>query len=203
MQSNSQIHRLTSDAPDYPAALLRTLGAEAPPWLDTEGNLALLHTPTLGLVCSAKAPGSILLHVHDLAQQWRTTGPTLVSGFHSPAEQEVLAVLLRGPQTIILCPARSLLRMRLKPEYREPLAEGRLLLLSPFPEYVQRATAETALQRNRLVAALADALLVAHAEPEGKTAHLVQEIASWGKPLYTLDHPSNAHLGLPHLVSRP
>ena len=43
-------------------------------------------------------------------------------------------------------PARSLDRMRLKREYREPLAAGRLLLISPFGEGVRRITAETAAQ---------------------------------------------------------
>ena len=90
------------------------------------------NEPLLALFCSTKAPASILLQVHDLAQQWRTGGVTVISGFHSPVEQECLAVLLRGPQPVIVCPARSLDRMRLKREYKEPMAVGRLLLLSSF-----------------------------------------------------------------------
>ena len=84
-------------------------------------------------------------------------GPTIISGFHSPVEQEALIVLLRGPQPVILCPARSLARMRLKPAYWTALEAGRLLLLSPFAESVHRATIEMAYQRNRFVAALMDA----------------------------------------------
>ena len=41
-------------------------------------------------------------------------------------------------------------------EYRPALESGRLLLISPFPEKVRRPTAETAAQRNRMAAALAD-----------------------------------------------
>ena len=103
------------------------------------------NRPLLALFCSARAPASIILQVHDLAQQWRADGVAVISGFHSPPEQEALVVLLRGPGPVILCPARGIEGMRLKPEYREPLAAGRLLLMSPFEEKVRRITAETAV----------------------------------------------------------
>jgi len=89
---------------------------------------------------------------------------------------------------------RSLARMRLKREYKEPMAAGRLLLMSPFGEKVRRMTADTALVRNRFVAALADTVLIAHAQPGSKTEQLAQEVVGWGKSVYTLDHPANEHL---------
>jgi len=165
--------------------------------LRTIGNTDLLEATRLALFCSSQAPASIILQVHDLAQRWRVDGPTIISGFHSPAEQEVLAVLLRGPQPVIVCPARSLTGMRLKPAYRTALDEGRLLLLSSFPETVRRATTETAYQRNRFVAALADQVLIAHAYPGSKTAQLAQELTEQGRLVFTLNHPANEHLRLP------
>lgn len=150
----------------------------------------------MALFCLAKAPASIILRVHDLAQRWRVDGPTIISGFHAPTEREALTVLLRGPQPVIVCPARSLARMRLKAEYKAPLAEGRLLLLSPFPDTVRRATQATAYQRNRFVAALAGQVLIAHAHPGSKTAQLAREVAGWGMPVVTLAHPANVHLGV-------
>ena len=181
----------------YPAYALQRL---ADPTL---GQVALWGNPTLwterqgpllALFCSTKAPAGIILQVHDLAQQWRTGTVTVISGFHSPVEQECLAVLLRGPQPVIICPARSLDRMRLKREYRDPMAAGRLLLMSPFGEKVRRMTADTALARNRFVAALADTVLIAHAQPGSRTEQLVQEVVGWGKQVHTLDHPANEHL---------
>lgn len=177
---------------------LAVLGQETTPPIYAAGTPDILHAPTLALFCSSKTPASIILHVHDLAQQWRAEEPVIISGFYSPAEQEALAVLLRGPQQpVIVCPARSLARMRLKPEYKAPLAEGRLLLLSPFAEAIRRASAQTATQRNRFVAALADQILIAHAHPGSKTAQLAQEVTAWGKRVFTLDHPANVHLQLP------
>ena len=61
-------------------------------------------------------------------------------------------------------------------------------------EMVQRITADTALTRNRFVAALADTVLIAHAQPGSKTEQLAQEVLGWGKQVYTLDHPANEHL---------
>jgi len=74
------------------------------------------------------------------------------------------------------------------------MAAGRLLLMSPFGEKVRRLTADTALARNRFVAALADAVLIAHAQPGGKTEGLAREVVGWGKPVHTLDHPANDNL---------
>jgi predicted Rossmann fold nucleotide-binding protein DprA/Smf involved in DNA uptake len=146
---------------------------------------------TLGLLASARAPAGILLAIHDLAKAWRRHGPIVVSGFHAPAENEALAMLLRGPQPAVLVLARGLYR-RPPPALRPALAAGRLLVISPFTEGVRRAATPTATARNRLVAALADELLIAYAEPGGKTEALAAEALAWGKPVYALDHPANA-----------
>lgn len=176
---------------------LAVLGQESARSLYAIGAPRIVRMPTLALFCSSKTPASLILQIHDLAQRWRVDGPTIISGFHSPAEREALTVLLRGPQPIIVCPARSLMRMRIKATYKAPLSEGRLLLLSPFPDTVRRATQAIALQRNRFVAALADRVLIAHAHPGSKTAQLAHEVAAWGRPIVTLAHPANEHLHLP------
>lgn len=181
-------HTLSSGDAAYPPHLTTYLGQQAPDKLFVWGNSAgwpLAPGQLLALICSAKAPASVLLAVHDRAQQWRQGSQVIISGFHSPVEQEALTILLRGPAPVIYCPARGLLK-HLKPDWREALAAGRLTILSPFPDTVRRATKETAVYRNRFVAALADAVLVAHAHPGGRTEQLVQEITTWGKTLYTL-----------------
>ena len=65
---------------------------------------------------------------------------------------------------------------------------------SQVREMVRRMTADTALTRNRFVAALADTVLIAHAQPGSKTEQLAREVLGWGKQVYTLDHPANEHL---------
>jgi len=90
---------------DYPAQLTEYLGERVRARVATWGEQGIWFKrdrPLLALFCSTKAPASIILGVHDLAQQWRTGRATIISGFHTPVEQECLAVLLRGPQPIIV-----------------------------------------------------------------------------------------------------
>lgn len=157
------------------------------------GDPNLLACPNLALLSSARAPAGILLAIHDLAQHWRRNGPVIMSGFQSPVENEALAVLQRGPQPLVIWLARGPLT-RLPDAYRQPLAESRLLLIAPFSTEVKRSSKETAMQRNLLLAQAADALLVAHAEPESKTATLAAALLAAGKAVYTLDHAANQNL---------
>jgi predicted Rossmann fold nucleotide-binding protein DprA/Smf involved in DNA uptake len=119
---------------------------------------------------------------------------TVISGFHSPLEKECLNVLLSGTQPIIVCPARSIERMRLPADWKTALGQDRLLLLSPFEERLRRASAGRARTRNEFVAALADVLLIAYAAPGGRTERLCSEVLAWGKPLLTLENDENAGL---------
>lgn len=118
----------------------------------------------------------------------------MIGGFHSPMEKGCLSLLLRGTQPVIICPARSLEKMRVPAEWRTPLAKGRLLLLSPFTENNHRMTASLAHKRNEFVARLADKVFVAHAAPDSKTERFCRDALPWGKPLLTLENDDNAHL---------
>lgn len=178
----------------YPGILSRFLGIHAPRSISVIGNTELLNTRPLGLFCSIKCPASLILQTYDLAQRLRETGTPVISGFHSPVERECLTTLLRGNNPIIVCLARGVGRMRIPKEYRKPLEEGRLLLLSPFSEKQRRADAGMAATRNAVVAALANEVFVAHAEPGSKTEALCRDIVSWGKPLCTFDDSSNGNL---------
>lgn len=89
--------------------------------------------------------------------------------------------------------ARGPDRMRISAEWKAPLAEGRLLVLSPFQK-PRRPTAELAQRRNEFVVALADTVLIAHAGPGSKTESFCRQVLAWGKPVLTLDSYENAGL---------
>jgi len=147
----------------------------------------------LALLCSVKCPGKLILTTYDLMQNLRDLGVHVISGFHSPMEQECLRILLRSPNPVTMCLARGLLT-RIPPVLQRPVAEGRLLLVAPFPATVRRVTAETSVKRNRVVADMAAAVIVPHAAPGSKIEVLSLELLAVGKPLYTFDHPANAAL---------
>jgi predicted Rossmann fold nucleotide-binding protein DprA/Smf involved in DNA uptake len=182
------------DDPSYPAILRASLGERAPKRLFVLGNPELLRSETLALFCSVKCPGRIILKTYDLAKALRDAGVPVIGGFHTPMEKECLALLLRGTQPIIVCPARGLERIRPSAGVQHGIEAGRVLLISMFGSGHRRATAELSDQRNRLAAALAGMAFVSHAAPGGKTEALCREILAMGKPLFTIDAPENANL---------
>lgn len=162
----------------WPGLLNRRLGKTAPEKLFVLGDTALLAEPLTALFCSAHCPGEAIVRAYDQAGHWRDTGRAVIGGFHSPMEKECLRILLRGPHPVIICPARGL-PTRLEPALYEPLAAGRLLVLTAFPASVRRATADLAARRNLLVAALAEEVWFAHITPGGQMARLAAQVAAW------------------------
>ncbi len=177
-----------------PPSLTKFLGDDTPECISLLGNADLLQTDSLGLFCSVKCPGSVILKTYDLAKALRDAGVPVIGGFHTPMEKECLSLLLRGTQPIVICPARSLEGMRLAASLKDGIEAGHVLLVSMFGPRHRRATAELADQRNKLVAALASRVFVSHAAPGGKTEALCREIVAMGKPLFTVDAPENANL---------
>ena len=195
------IERITQTDLNYPMQLKGYLKTEPPETIWARGNIALLtdrdtclNGGLWALFCSNRCPAQIILKAHELAQQFRELGVPTIGGYHSPVEKECLRVLLRGPQPIILCPARSIENMRLNPAWKGALAEGRLLLLPAFDSKYRRSTAVLANQRNAFVAALADKICIAHASEGSKTLQFAQQVSEWGKPLFTFDTPANRSL---------
>ena len=158
------------------------------------GNLDHLGSHLLGLFCSGKCPGNLILDTYDLARTLRDSGVVVIGGFHSRMERECLDLLLRGRQPIVICPARGLHRMRIPPAWKRPLESGRLLILSPFGEKERRVTAELAAQRNEFVAALADEVFIVHASPGSKTEEFCAELIARGKPIFVLNRKDNQRL---------
>jgi len=175
---SQQLESISRDDPGYPTRLRERLGKHAPPELTTLGNLDLLALPKTAIFCSARCPGKVILTTYDQAAKWREEGRCVISGFHSPVEKECLRILLRGQQPIIICPARALPK-RVPAEWKKPLADGRLLILSCFTATHRRPTKQLAARRNELVASLADEVWFAHITPGGQMERLANKVANW------------------------
>jgi predicted Rossmann fold nucleotide-binding protein DprA/Smf involved in DNA uptake len=139
----------------------------------SQGNIALLELPKTAFLCSRKVAALAVLRCYDWAIAQREAGNCVISGFHSPIEKEVLHYLLKGNQPIIVALARGF-KKQLEKEFVAPLAEGRLLIVSPFSEEISRITAETAQKRNELMLELADKVTVGYAKQGGNIAALIQ-----------------------------
>jgi predicted Rossmann fold nucleotide-binding protein DprA/Smf involved in DNA uptake len=195
--------RLSYEDSNYPRAISALFDRQSAPELTFIGTRDVLGIRKLAFFCSVQCPGSLIIRTHDLAQSLRQSGSAVISGFQSPAEQECLTILLRGPAPVIICPAKSINSLSIRREWRSALESGRLLLLSAFPEKERRPTARLAIERNRLAAALADRVFVAHATEGSKTLELCQQILGWGKPLFTFDGPANSALRSLGAISLP
>ena len=178
---------------DYPTALLGK-AVSVFPRLWAIGNLEILKERLIGLFCSARCAGDMIVKTYDAVRVLRDAGVPVISGFHSPMEQECLSLLLRGTQPIVICPARSIEGMRIPSDWVKPLADNRLLVLSPFERKHRHITVTLAEQRNRFVAVLASAMFVPYAAPGSKIERLALDLLGCGKKVMTLGFDQGGRL---------
>src|SRR5687768_15260442 len=109
--------------PNYPQALTTFLGEHAPDLLQYAGPLQILQRPSLAWLSSVQCPGPVIVKTYEYAQKVRVEGITVIGGFHSPMEWECLRIFISSDQPVVICPARSLTRMRLPGELQRAFAE--------------------------------------------------------------------------------
>ena len=173
--------------PDFPTALLRATQGTGFSRFWAIGDVKILDTPLLGLLCSIRCPGRVIVQTYDLARALRDAGVPVIGGFHSPMEKECLDFLLRGKQPVVVCPARGIINIRMPKAWRKACAEGSLLILSPFAPKHGRISALLAERRNRFVSLLADQFFVPYAASKSKTEQLCLNLLSAGKRVYTFE----------------
>jgi predicted Rossmann fold nucleotide-binding protein DprA/Smf involved in DNA uptake len=132
----------------YPKRLKARLKEDAPPLLYGCGGIALLEKGGLAVVGSR--------HVDDeLISFTETVGRLSAEGID---RAEMHGALMTGGDVAGVM-ADSLERAALARDNREPLLEGRLVLISPY-DPAAGFNVRHAMQRNKLIYALADAALV-------------------------------------------
>ena len=183
---------LTAD--ELPANLRAGMNALSLMCVYAIGDLSVLHARVLGLICSIQCPGSIVIKTFDAIRALRDDGVVVMGGFHSPMERECLDILLRGDQPVVLCAARSLHGLRIGQQARQALETGKLLLISPFDRGVSRTNRANAMMRNELVAATADAMLIPHASPSGKSWSIIPAAIDRGQRVFTFEDAENLPL---------
>lgn len=160
----------------------------------TKGNSAILKEKKLAFFCSQKCPGNIIIKSYELATTLRDKAICVISGFHTPIEQDVLHYLLKGKQLIIICPAKSIAKMRIPKAHKTAYKDNRILYLSPFNERQKRITAKASIKRNQFIVDLVDDIFIAYAHPGSKTESLAQYAINKGKKVYTFDTPETQNL---------
>ena len=138
--------------------------------IQTLGNVALMDMPKVAFLSSRKVAPQDVMRCYDWAAGVRDTDKCIMGGFQSALEKDVLRFLLRGKASIVLVLARKLWS-KVPEELREPLGEGRLLVVSPVS--AARASASTAMSRNRWILENCDEVVIGSLDPNGSRARLV------------------------------
>lgn len=137
--------------------------------LNGVGEKALLAAPLTAFFASRQCPGTAIRAAIAWAMEQARGRRVVISGFHSPLEQSVLHLLLEARSPVVSVLARPVASALLKPIWRAPIAEGRMVVLSSSTE-TQRMTSASAALRNELVAQLAESIVIAHSSLNGGLA---------------------------------
>ena len=154
--------------PEYPLRVKSHLRDRAPPILFGAGDPALLSASGLAVVGSRKVDATGQEFARDVAAWCAQRGVPVVSGGARSGDarcvdQIAMSSALENGGVVLGVLADGLLRRSVGRDARDALADGRLLLISPYhPE--ARFTVEAAKGCNKLVYAMAEFALVVSAE---------------------------------------
>jgi DNA processing protein len=165
--------------PDYPERLKTRLGNYAPPVLYGCGPMDLLSFGGLAVVGSRKVNEELTHFAHDAGRLAAGAGRILVSGGAKGVDLSAMQGALDDGGRACGVLADNLERTSLKRENRDWIIDDRLTLVSPYDPGAG-FNVGNAMQRNKLIYALADAALVVNADLEkgGTWAGAVEQLKS-------------------------
>jgi len=139
------------------------------------GNIEIMKREKVAFLSSRKVPPTAVMLSIDWAAKMRDAGVCVIGGFQSALEKDVLRVLLKeGTQPVVMVLARKLWRV-VPAEYRAAIASGRLLIVSPVSQTVNRVSEESAVVRNRFILSNCTSAIFASIDPDGALDRLLAE----------------------------
>jgi predicted Rossmann fold nucleotide-binding protein DprA/Smf involved in DNA uptake len=162
---------------EYPRRLKARLKNDTPPVLYGCGDAAILDTGGLAVVGSRHVDDALIEFTKDIGRLTAQARRALVSGGARGIDQAAMHGALEAGGKVAGVLADSLERVALNREQRNLLMEGRLVLISPYDPSAGFNVGH-AMQRNKLIYALADAALVVSSDYEkgGTWAGAVEQL---------------------------
>lgn len=145
--------------PVYPKRLKRRLREDAPPVLYGCGAVDRLDDGGLAVVGSRHVDDGLIAYTENVAAMATRSGYPVVSGGAKGIDQAAMRGAAEAGGQVIGMLADSLEKSAMLRDHRQPLMDGRLVLISPYDPGA-RFNVGHAMQRNKLIYALADAALV-------------------------------------------
>ena len=144
---------------EYPRRLKARLREDAPAVIYGCGDLALLESGGLAVVGSRHVDDSLIDYTMAVGRLAARAGRTLVSGGAKGIDQAAMRGALEAGGKVSGVLADSLEKTTMNREHRNLLLDGQLVLISPYDPSAG-FNVGNAMQRNKLIYALADASLV-------------------------------------------
>lgn len=148
---------------EYPEKLKKHLKGLAPPILFGVGDKSLCEDLSLGMVGSRNVDQDGEAFARSVARICAQNGHAVVSGGARGVDQISMSSAISAGGKAIGVLAENLLRKSLDREARQAIAQGQLLLLSPYHPNA-KFTVGTAMARNKVIYGIADHTLVVSAE---------------------------------------
>ena len=179
---------------EYPQRIKQRLGENAPPVFYGCGDAAILDMGGLAVVGSRHVDDELIKYTERVGQLAAAAQCTIVSGGARGIDQAAMRGALEAGGKTVGVLANGLEREAMTREHREALMDGGLILISPY-DPAARFHVGHAMQRNKLIYALADAALVVNSDygKGGTWAGAVEQLKQRGfVPIYTR---SNGEIG--------
>lgn len=145
--------------PNYPRRLKLKLREDSPAVLYGCGDMALLETGGLAVVGSRHVDDALIEYTMGVGRLAARAGRTIVSGGAKGIDQSAMRGALEAGGTVTGVLADNLEKTAMNRENRNLLLDGQLVLISPYDPSAG-FNVGNAMQRNKLIYALADASLV-------------------------------------------
>ncbi|WP_429513148.1 DNA-processing protein DprA [Pseudomonas sp. BT76 TE3572] len=148
---------------EYPRRLKARLRADAPAVLYGCGDISLLETGGLAVVGSRKIDDALVDYTMSIGGLAACANRTLISGGAKGADLAAMRGALQSGGKVIGVLAENLERTAMNREERNSLRDGNLVLVSAYDPNAGFNVGH-AMQRNKLIYALADASLVVNTD---------------------------------------
>jgi len=171
---------------NYPRRLKTRLKEDAPAILYGCGDLGLLDTGGLAVVGSRQVDETLIEYTEGIGRLAARAGRTLVSGAARGIDQTAMRGALEAEGRSIGVLADGLERAALNREHRNLLLDERLVLISPYDPNAG-FNVGNAMQRNKVIYALADAALVVNSDHKkgGTWAGAIEQLQKYCQvPVY-------------------
>ncbi len=178
----------------YPSRLTSRLGDDAPVLLYGCGEASSLEAGGLAVIGSRNADEVSTTFATRIGHLAANAGKTLVSGGAKGIDRAAMLGALEGGGNAIGVLADSLERGATSRDYRDMIIDGRLVLISPYDPGAG-FNVGNAMQRNKLIYALADASLVVSSDFQkgGTWAGAVEQLDKLRTtPVYVRPSPKNS-----------